>query len=58
MVGQPVHRAERDEDAAVLAHQPRILADGHAGGALHDDPMRGAMNMTLQAEDAAGLDHD
>jgi hypothetical protein len=54
----PVHGAQRDVDRLVLGHQLHVAADGHLRGALHHDPVLGAVVVALQAERRAGVHDD
>ena len=49
-VFQAVDAAQRQIDAFVLAHDQRFVVARHPGGAVHHDPVFGAMEMALQRQ--------
>ena len=55
---QPVRGAERDVGRLVLGQHHLLVAAADFGGALHDDPMLGAVMVHLQRQLAARFDHD
>jgi hypothetical protein len=57
-VFEAVQRAERDVGRLVLGQHQFFVAAADAGGALHHDPMLGAVMVHLQRQLAARLDQD
>ena len=55
---QAVNFTHRDVGRFVRAHVENLVADGTGGGTAHHDPVLGTVQVLLQAEALARLDHD
>src|SRR5450759_1323471 len=57
-VAQTVQGRLGHEGALALVDKERLLANGHLGRAMNDDPVFGPMNVTLQAEHRSDVHDD
>ena len=55
---QAVNFSHRNVGGFVRAHEENLVADGAGGGTAHHDPVLGTMQVLLQGETLARLDHD